>query len=319
MRRLLILCMVASVISVLTAANAGAASPGYWLGADDSGVFSFNAPFLGPLSQPSPTVTGVSWCATGCSIASWPDSPGFWQLVTVFAECSYVPYPGASVCGSSTTASIDGLGVASFKPPPTQQEGSATPVRDASGNVIRPVPSSLRWNMAAAGQGGGVWVVASNGDLYPQFGAPNYGSMTALPPNVSLVGIASTSDGQGYWEVASDGGVFAFGDARFYGSMGGARLNQPVVGIAPTNDGDGYWLGASDGGVFAFGDARFYGSMGGSALNAPMVAVAANPDGTGYWTVAADGGVFAFGDAPFLGSLAGMKLNAPITSIATTP
>jgi hypothetical protein len=308
--------VVGVTLFILTASNAGASTPGYWLGANDSGVFAFGAPFFGPSFQSPPGLYfgGLALCTTGCSITSWPGQGGYTQLNTVTGVPDVEDAP----------PTIDGLFLNQFD---TLQIGSRMfPVSNQStapyfpvtpGEAQVPVTPGLTWSIATAGQGDGTWVLASNGTLYPQYPAPNDGSMTDPPPNVSLMGMASTPDGQGYWEVASDGGVFAYGDAAFYGSMGGIPLNAPVVGIAPTNDGHGYWLIASDGGVFAYGDAQFSGSMGGSPLNAPMVAMAANPDGNGYWTVAADGGVFAFGDAPFLGSLAGATLNAPVTSIAT--
>ena len=105
--------------------------------------------------------------------------------------------------------------------------------------------------MAPTPDGGGYWLVASDGGVFSFGDARFYGSTGAMRLNQPVVGMAPTPDGGGYWLVASDGGVFSFGDARFYGSTGAMRLNQPVVGMAPTPDGGGYWLVASDGGVFS--------------------------------------------------------------------
>jgi hypothetical protein len=175
--------------------------------------------------------------------------------------------------------------------------------------------------MAATADGGGYWLVASDGGVFAYGDALFHGSAAGTPAGYDVVGLAPTPDGGGYWLVGSDGVVTNFGDAAALGSIGsiGVVLNQPVVGMAATPDGGGYWLAAADGGVFAFGDARFYGSEGATPLNAPVVGIAATPDGGGYWLAAADGGVFAFGDARFYGSEAATPLDVPIVGMAATP
>ena len=173
--------------------------------------------------------------------------------------------------------------------------------------------------MTATPDGGGYWLVGSDGGIF-SFGDANfYGSTGAIRLNRPIVGMASTSDGDGYWMVASDGGIFSFGDAQFYGSTGALHLNKPIVGMASTPDGGGYWLVASDGGIFSFGDAQFYGSTGALHLNKPIVGMASTPDGSGYWMVASDGGIFSFGDAQFYGSTGAIHLNQPIVGMASTP
>jgi len=173
--------------------------------------------------------------------------------------------------------------------------------------------------MTPTPDGGGYWLVASDGGVFAFGDAGSDGSMGGHPLAQPVVGMAATPDGKGYWLVASDGGVFAFGDAAYAGSMGGHPLADPVVGMAATPDGKGYWLVASDGGVFAFGDAAYAGSMGASPLNRPIVGMAATPDGKGYWLVASDGGVFAFGDAAYAGSTGAMRLVAPVVGMAADP
>jgi hypothetical protein len=167
--------------------------------------------------------------------------------------------------------------------------------------------------------GVGYWMVASDGGIFSEGGAPFAGSTGGLRLNKPIVGMAATPDGRGYWLVASDGGIFNYGDAAFYGSTGGLRLNKPIVGMAATPDGRGYWLVASDGGIFSYGDALFYGSTGNLPLNKPIVGMAATPDGEGYWLVASDGGIFSYGDAVFDGSAGGTPINKPIVGMAPTP
>jgi N-acetylmuramoyl-L-alanine amidase len=163
---------------------------------------------------------------------------------------------------------------------------------------------------AATSDGGGYWLVASDGGVFSYGDAHFFGSMGGQPLNQPIVGMAATPGGGGYWLVASDGGVFAFGDAHFFGSTGGQPLNQPIVDMAATPGGGGYWFVAADGGVFAFGNAAFLGSTGGITLNSPMVGMEGRVDG-GYWLVAADGGVFAFG-APFDGAATGLLQRAAV-------
>ena len=105
-------------------------------------------------------------------------------------------------------------------------------------------------------QGLGYWLVASDGGIFSEGGAPFTGSTGGMVLNKPIVGMAATPDGKGYWLVASDGGIFNYGDATFEGSAGNLPLNKPIVGMAATPDGKGYWLVASDGGIFNYGDAR---------------------------------------------------------------
>jgi hypothetical protein len=88
--------------------------------------------------------------------------------------------------------------------------------------------------MAATPDGGGYWLVASDGGVFAFGDAPFYGSMGGTPLNQPIVGMAADAATGGYWEAAADGGIFAF-NAPFYGSMGGTRLKGPVVGIAALN------------------------------------------------------------------------------------
>jgi hypothetical protein len=168
--------------------------------------------------------------------------------------------------------------------------------------------------MATTPDGGGYWMVASDGGIFSFGDAGFYGSTGAIRLNKPIVGMATTPDGGGYWMVASDGGIFSFGDAGFYGSTGAIHLNQPIVGMASTPDGKGYWMVASDGGIFSFGDAGFYGSTGAIHLNEPIVGMTSTPDGGGYWLTASDGGIFSFGDAQFAGSLGGLGITNVVGS-----
>jgi hypothetical protein len=183
------------------------------------------------------------------------------------------------------------------------------------GDLAASSPNQPVVGMATTADGGGYWLVASDGGVFSFGDAAFHGSTGNLVLTQPIVGMAGDPATGGYWLVASDGGVFAF-DAPFDGSEGGQPLAQPIVGMAAMPDADGYWLVASDGGVFSFGDAAFHGSEGGQSLNAPVVGMAADGDGGGYWLVARDGGIFNFGDAAFHGSEGGQRLNAPVVGMA---
>ena len=68
--------------------------------------------------------------------------------------------------------------------------------------------------------GGGYWLVASDGGIFSFGDARFFGSTGGIHLNDPIVGMASTPAGGGYWLVASDGGIFSFGDAVFHGSTG---------------------------------------------------------------------------------------------------
>jgi hypothetical protein len=172
--------------------------------------------------------------------------------------------------------------------------------------------------MAVTPSGNGYWEVGSDGNVYPEGDAVNYGSMAGTKLNQPIVGMAVTPSGNGYWLVAADGGIFNFGDAMFYGSTGNFHLNNSIVGMTSTPDGLGYYLVASDGGVFSFGDAIFQGSMGATHLNQPVVGMALDNATGGYWLVAADGGVFSF-NANFYGSTGAIILSQPIVGMEAAP
>jgi photosystem II stability/assembly factor-like uncharacterized protein len=64
--------------------------------------------------------------------------------------------------------------------------------------------------MASTPDGGGYWLVASDGGIFSFGDAGFHGSTGGSPLNKPIVGMASTPDGGGYWLVASDGGIFSF-------------------------------------------------------------------------------------------------------------
>ncbi len=86
--------------------------------------------------------------------------------------------------------------------------------------------------MAATPDGGGYWLVASDGGIFSFGDAAFFGSTGGIHLNQPVVGMA-TSAGSGYRLVASDGGIFDYGSApftqvAFTGASGTYRIDPPA-------------------------------------------------------------------------------------------
>jgi hypothetical protein len=232
---------------------------GYWIVADDGGIFSYgDAAFHGSMG-------GHTLNAPVVGMAQSQDGGGYLLAasdggVFTFGNVGFHGSMGGThlnqpIVGAAITPSGNGYwlvasdgGIFSFGDAPFEGSMGGHPLN-------KPVVG-----MAPTASGNGYWMVASDGGIFAFGDASFEGSMGGKTLNKPVVGMAATPSGHGYWMVASDGGIFAFGDAGFYGSMGGKTLNQPIVGMAASPNGQGYWLVAADGGIFSFGDAPFEGS-----------------------------------------------------------
>ena len=169
--------------------------------------------------------------------------------------------------------------------------------------------------MAATPDGGGYWLVASDGGVFNYGDAGFYGSRGA-ELNKPIVGIAATPDGKGYWLVASDGGIFNYGDAGFFGSPGSLKLNKPIVGMAADSNGQGLLAGRLRRRDLQLRRRRLLRLGGKPEAQQAGRGHRRHPTGKGYWLVASDGGIFNYGDAAFTGSAGALKLNQPIVGIS---
>jgi hypothetical protein len=248
--------------------------PGYWLGAQDGGVFGFGLPFFGSaagqaLAQP---IVGIGAEPGGIGYNLADANGTVYRFGPQALDCTGVSGPlNKPVVGIATAPGGDGCWLAASDGgvfalgPNAAFLGSAGSLR-----LNKPVVG-----IAATPGNDGYDLVASDGGVFTYGpGAAFYGSMGGHPLNQPIVGIATDPVTGGYWLVAADGGVFSF-NAPFYGSLGGKPLNKPIVGITAAPTGDGYYLDAADGGVFAFGPgAHFQGSTGGLHLNKPVIGMA---------------------------------------------
>lgn len=190
---------------------------GYWIAAEDGGVFSFNATFHG-------AATGLSSNPI-IEIEAVPTGGGYWVCSTAGEVYSF----GTAVhYGNATPASV----IVDFVPTPTglgywmlEQGGAIQNFGDAEPLFADPAGEFV--GMAPTATGLGMYVLNSNGQIYTAGDAVNLGN-TPYPLNAQAEDIDATPSGLGYIVVARDGGIFTFGDAVYLGNGfdGGATPHQ---------------------------------------------------------------------------------------------
>jgi peptidoglycan/xylan/chitin deacetylase (PgdA/CDA1 family) len=219
-------------------------SGGYWLTAEDGGVFAFaGAGFHGSLPG-----LGIKPAGPVMALAATRDGQGYWQAasdggVFAFGDAGFYGSMGskplnAPVVGIAATPDGKGYwevasdgGVFTF--------GSAGFYGSMGGRALNaPVVG-----IAATPDGKGYWEVASDGGVFAFGDAVFYGSMGGTALNAPVTGISTDPATGGYRMVAADGGVFAF-NAPFLGSRGGAGGPDRFFGIATSAGGAGYVLAA---------------------------------------------------------------------------
>jgi uncharacterized protein YkwD len=220
---------------------------GYWLAADDGGVFAFgDAHYWG-------STGGIRLNQPIVDIAATPSGRGYWLVASdggifSFGDAHFWGSTGAihlnkPVIGIAATPTGHGYwlvasdgGIFSF--------GDARFLGSTGGfRINRPVVG-----MASTPSGRGYWMAASDGGIFSFGDARYYGSTGGQTLSSPIVGIDRPRGGHGYWLVAHDGGVFGFGAATFLGSGRGAMLS-PTAATASA-PGGGYWLATEDGGVY---------------------------------------------------------------------
>ncbi|HEY1830704.1 MAG TPA: Ig-like domain-containing protein [Acidimicrobiales bacterium] len=246
---------------------------GYWLGASDGGIFSFNRTFYGStgsikLNQP---VVGM---------AATHDDGGYWLAardggVFTFGDAGWFgSLPAEDIHVDNVVAIVNDPATGGY-----YLIGSNGTVWTFHAPSFGDLPT-LGYNVnnivggALTPDDQGMYLVSSTGVVFNLQGDGSLqGDMSGVHLNAPMISMTVNPATGGYWLLGGDGGVFSF-NAPFYGSTGNIRLNKPVVGMTATGDGGGYWFVAADGGVFSFGDATFYGSTGSIKLNKPVVNMA---------------------------------------------
>jgi len=197
---------------------------GYWLVANDGGIFTFNAPFFGSLGARHLNAPIVGMAAT-------PTGKGYWLIagdggVFTFGDAKFYGSTGGMHLNSPIKQIIPGPlgkgywlmatdgGVFTF--------GSAKFHGSTGGRHLNaPIVG-----MNATPTGGGYQLVASDGGVFTFGNAKFFGSTGNLHVSSPVVGMAGTSTGSGYWLATRAGGVYNFGDAKKEG--GALKLLSPI-------------------------------------------------------------------------------------------
>ena len=216
----------------------------------DGGLFEMVPP--GPLaagglySDPTMTVSaGGSSCGTGTFGNGAGNSTSAAELDQYVRTSEPTPVQAVGVQVDCTNASVDISGTIAYNIVPTNpssgyyvfgQQGELSGF--GNDNYLVYLDGAFNYNlnspivgMAPTPDGGGYWMVGSDGGVFASGDAGFYGSTGGLHLNKPVVGMAAAPDGKGYWFVASDGGVFNYGSAGFYGSLGGTGVTD-AAGIS---------------------------------------------------------------------------------------
>ena len=221
---------------------------GYWLAADDGGVFSFgDAHFYG-------STGGTHLNKPVVDIASTHDGRGYWLVasdggVFSFGDAHFYGSTGGihlnkPIVGIAPTPDGRGYWLAA-------SDGGIFSFGDAS---FYGSTGGLRLNqpvigIAATTDGHGYWLAASDGGMFNFGDASFYGSTGGQHVGSPIIAIDRPAAGHGYWLVSQNGGVYGFGQATHLASGGGSAMLSPTAASAPS-PGGGYWLGTQDGGVY---------------------------------------------------------------------
>ena len=208
---------------------------GYWLLAQDGGIFSYgDAHFYGStgamhLNQP---VVGI---------APTPHGHGYWLVASdggifSFGDAHFYGSTGAlhvkaPIVGMTPTVSGHGYwlvasdgGIFSF--------GDARFHGSTGGQAI----GTTIAGMARTATGHGYWLAGANGRVWA-FGDAH--PMNAVAPSAPITGIERAPGAAGVWLVGLNGSVYARGTAIYYG--GATDAMRSAVGIVGAG-GHGYWI-----------------------------------------------------------------------------
>ena len=251
-------------LSNITQVGSSGGVGGYWVNADDGGIFSFgNAQFHG-------STGGMRLNKPVVGMAATHDAGGYWEVATdggvfSFGDAHFWGSTGSIVLNKPVVGMAvtpDGGGywlVASdggiFAYGDAQFHGS-------TGSIVLNKPVI---GMVPTHDGGGYWLIASDGGVFAFGDAGFFGSLGGSPPATALVGVAPTPGGGGYWVLGANGTAYPFGNAPAVGvspgSPGLGSMLSPMTGLIPDFSGQGFDAVNGAGQVFAYGDAPYLGDV----------------------------------------------------------
>jgi peptidoglycan hydrolase-like protein with peptidoglycan-binding domain len=214
---------------------------GYWLVANDGGVFGFNAPFFGSLGAMHLNAPIIGMAAT-------PTGKGYWLVaqdggVFTFGDAHFYGSTGAMRLNAPVTQLIPGPGGKGYWLMAT--DGGVFTFGNARflGSMGATHLNAPVIGMTATPKGHGYLLVASDGGVFT-FGDARFRGSTGNRHLASpVVGLAGTSSGGGYWLAARNGQVFNFGDATYAGGAGRALpASRQIIQITSVPGRGGYRL-----------------------------------------------------------------------------
>jgi peptidoglycan hydrolase-like protein with peptidoglycan-binding domain len=229
------MALVRPIVAMATTAD----GKGYWMVAEDGGIFSFNAPFFGalagwPLAQP---VVGMT---------ATPSGGGYW-IVT--ADGSVFPFGDAKSYGQMSGTRLNAP-IKSLVPGPG---GKGYWLYAADGGVFsfgsarfHGSTGAMRLNapvvgMARDGSGHGYWLGAADGGVFT-FGDAHFQGSAAgqVPADRHVVQVVGMPDGNGYR-------MLALKNIADVGQMSLGASGQAVTDAQNRLMAMGYWLPGANG------------------------------------------------------------------------
>jgi peptidoglycan hydrolase-like protein with peptidoglycan-binding domain len=189
---------------------------GYWLVANDGGIFGFNAPFFGSLGAMHLNAPIIGMAAT-------PTGKGYWLVaqdggVFTFGDAHFYGSTGSMRLNAPVTQLIPGPNGRGYWLMAT--DGGVFTFGNARflGSMGATRLNAPVIGMTATPKGKGYLLVASDGGVFTFGDAKFKGSTGSRHLAAPVVGLAGTSSGNGYWLATQNGNVFNFGDAKNAGN-----------------------------------------------------------------------------------------------------
>ena len=214
---------------------------GYWMVANDGGVFSFNAPYYGSLGAMHLNAPIIGMVAT-------PTGHGYWLVasdggVFTFGDAHFYGSTGSMHLNAPVTQLIPGPGGRGYWLMATDGGVFTFGAARFYGSMGASHLNAPVIGMTATPKSHGYLLVASDGGVFTFGDAHFHGSTGNRHVSSPVVGLAGDSTGGGYWLATQNGEVFNFGDAKNEGNA--TRLmsaTQEIVQITGVGSRSGYRL-----------------------------------------------------------------------------